>query len=42
MRHVVLDTNYIVTEDSHFGHIRQITFPRLNVLTLDEFSDLLE
>jgi len=39
---ITAGADYIVTEDSHFSHIRQITFPRLNVLTLDEFSDLLE
>ena len=43
MRHVVLDTNadYIVTEDSHFNHLKQIPFPQLNVLTLDEFNETL-
>ena len=39
---ITAGADYIVTEDSHFSHIRQITFPRLNVLTLDEFIDLLE
>jgi putative PIN family toxin of toxin-antitoxin system len=33
--------DYIVTEDSHFDHIKQIPFPQLNILTLDEFNDLL-
>lgn len=33
--------DYIVTEDSHFDHIKQIPFPHINVLTLDEFNDLL-
>ena len=32
--------NYIVTEDSHFDHLKQIKFPRLNVLTLDEFFEI--
>ena len=33
--------DYIVTEDSHFRHLKQIPFPKLNVLTLDEFNDIL-
>ena len=34
--------DYIVTEDSHFDRLKQIPFPHLNVLTLDEFNDLLK
>ena len=26
-------------EDSHFDHLKQIPFPQLNVLTLDEFLE---
>ena len=33
--------DYIVTEDSHFNHIKTIPFPQLNILTLDEFNKLL-
>ena len=29
------------TEDSHFNHLKQIPFPQLNILTLDEFNDKL-
>lgn len=44
MRYVVLDTNadYIVTEDSHFSHLKQIDFPRLTILTIDEFNETLK
>jgi putative PIN family toxin of toxin-antitoxin system len=38
---ITAGADYIVTEDSHFDHIKQIPFPRLNVLTLDEFNDSL-
>lgn len=37
MRLVVL-----VTEDSHFDHLKKIPFPQLNVLTLDEFNETLK
>ena len=29
--------DYLVSEDSHFDILRQIPFPRLNLVTLDEF-----
>ena len=38
---ITAGADYIVTEDSHFDHLKQIPFPRLNVLTLDEFNDIL-
>lgn len=36
------NADYIVTEDSHFNRLKQITFPRLMVLTLDEFNESLQ
>ena len=33
--------DYIVTEDSHFDCLKQIPFPKLTILTLDEFNDTL-
>lgn len=38
---ITAGADYIVTEDSHFNHLKQIRFPQLNVLTLDEFNDSL-
>jgi putative PIN family toxin of toxin-antitoxin system len=35
---ITAGADYIVTEDSHFNHLKQIPFPLLNVLTLDEFN----
>ena len=35
------NADYIVTEDSHFRKLKDIPFPRLTVLTLDEFNDAL-
>ena len=38
---ITANADYIVTEDSHFNHLKQIPFPQLNVITLDEFNDSL-
>ena len=38
---ITAGADYIVTEDSHFDHLKQIPFPKLIVLTLDEFNDSL-
>lgn len=39
---ITANADYIVTDDSHFNHLKQIPFPRLTVLTLDEFNDTLK
>ena len=38
---VAASADYIVTEDHHFNILRNIEFPSLRVLTLDEFNDTL-
>ena len=38
---IAASADYIVTEDSHFNHLKQIPFPRLTILTLDEFNETL-
>lgn len=38
---ITANADYIVTEDSHFSHLKQIDFPRLTVLTIDEFNERL-
>ena len=38
---ITAGADYIVTEDSHFDRLKQIPFPQLNVLTLDEFNETL-
>ena len=35
---ITANADYIVTEDSHLNHLKQIPFPKLNVLTIDEFN----
>ena len=39
---ITANADYIVTEDSHFKHLKQISFPQLTVLTLDAFTDTLK
>ena len=39
---ITANADYIVTEDSHFDHLKRINFPRLTVLTLDEFNETLK
>lgn len=39
---ITAGADYIVTEDAHFNILKQISFPQLNVLSLDEFYILLE
>ena len=39
---ITAGADYIVTEDSHFDHLKKISFPQLNVLTLDEFNETLK
>ena len=39
---ITANADYIVTEDSHFSHLKRIEFPKLTVLTLDEFNESLK
>ena len=39
---ITANADYIVTEDSHFSHLKHIDFPRLTVLTIDEFNETLK
>ena len=36
---IAAGADYIVTEDSHFGLLKHIPFPQLNVMSLDEFLE---
>ncbi len=38
---IATNADYIVTEDSHFQHLKNIKFPPLVVLSLDEFYNSL-
>ena len=39
---IASNADYIVTEDSHFKHLKNIPFPPLVILSLDEFYSSLE
>lgn len=39
---ITAGADYIVTEDSHFDLLKQIPFPQLRVITLDEFNATLQ
>ena len=39
---ITAGADYIVTEVIHFNRLKQIPFPHINVLTLDEFNDTLK
>ena len=38
---IAAGTDYIVTEDNHFDILKKIPFPKLNILSLDEFYESL-
>ena len=35
------DVDYLVSNDKHFNCLKKINFPKLNLLNIDEFMDLL-
>ncbi len=37
---IAANADYIVTNDRHFNILKKIDFPKVNVLNIDEFSDL--
>ena len=36
---ITAGADYIVTDDAHFSHLKDIPFPKLTVLSLDEFNE---
>jgi len=42
MRYIVLDTDYIVSQDTHFNVLKTINFPKVNVIRIEEFIKELE
>ena len=39
---IIANADFIVSEDSHFRVLKSIEFPKVNVLTLDEFCSTLQ
>jgi putative PIN family toxin of toxin-antitoxin system len=38
---VAVNADYLVSNDKHFNCLKEIEFPKLNLLTIDKFMDLL-
>lgn len=38
---IIANADFIVSDDSHFRVLQSIPFPKVNVLTLDEFNNIL-
>ena len=36
---IVADADYLVTEDRHFNVLKGVVFPKVNVITLDDFQN---
>ena len=36
---ITAGADYIVTDDAHFSHLKDIPFPKLTVLSLEEFNE---
>ncbi|MGM9477907.1 putative toxin-antitoxin system toxin component, PIN family [Pedobacter sp. GSP4] len=39
--YVCSNADYIITNDSHFNILKQIAFPKVNILTIDEFLSII-
>jgi len=35
---IVASADYIVSEDNHFNVLKDVAFPKVNVITLDQFQ----
>jgi putative PIN family toxin of toxin-antitoxin system len=35
------NADYLVTNDKHFNHLKTIDFPKINVVTIDEFKNII-
>lgn len=36
---IVASADFLVSEDKHFNVLKDITFPKVNVITLDQFQE---
>lgn len=39
---VAASADYLVTNDSHFNEVKPLTFPKINIVSADEFLQLLQ
>jgi putative PIN family toxin of toxin-antitoxin system len=35
------NADYLVTNDRHFNHLKTIDFPKINIVTIDEFKNII-
>lgn len=40
--YIASNADHLVSNDSHFGILKKISFPRVSILTLDEFEQLIQ
>ncbi|MBK6482715.1 MAG: putative toxin-antitoxin system toxin component, PIN family [Chitinophagales bacterium] len=40
--YIVADADFLVTNDSHFRELRNISFPKINVIDIEAFADILK
>ncbi len=40
--YIASSSDYLVTEDNHFNHLKKLEFPKLNIIGIKEFADLLK
>ena len=39
---IASNAHYLVTNDIHFNELKDISFPKINILKIEEFRELLE
>ena len=39
--YIAASADYLVTEDGHFSHLKNIHFPKVNVVNIDEFMKII-
>jgi predicted nucleic acid-binding protein len=40
--YIAAGANYLLSHDAHFSVLKQITFPKVNVMKLDEFQSTIK
>lgn len=40
--YIAADADYLVTNDTHFNEIKKSPFPRVNIISADEFLEVLK
>lgn len=40
--YIAADADFLVTNDAHFRELRNISFPKINVIDIESFADILK